>query len=87
MEFNIVTLDMIFALGIKEFSGFAYIDEMIEQFKIIGNKLHYWDSGDDEWDLFTPDDGPKEHLEEHYYSFFTWELIDNEIWTSRYRNY
>lgn len=79
MEFNIVSLDMIFTLGIKEFSGVALSEGMIEQFNLKDNILYYWDSGNEEWHIYNNVNTCRGHLEKHYHTFFTWEIVNNEI--------
>ena len=80
MEFNTITLDMIFALGIKEFSCVSIQENKIEQIKIgKNNTLFYWDTVHEEWDKFTIRDEIRKHLEKKYHSFFTWEIVNNEV--------
>lgn len=79
MEFNIVTLDMIFALGIKEFSCICPRTNKIEQFNIINDRLHYWDSTSGGWKSYCLDNTLKGYLEKYYHSFFTWEIVNNEV--------
>lgn len=79
MEFNIITLDMVFTLGIQQFSGVAIRDGMIEQFKCVDNIVQFWDSGEDGWMKYNSVVTWREHLVKHYHTFFTWELVNNEI--------
>jgi hypothetical protein len=79
MEFNTITLDMIFAMGIKEFSCINIKENKIEQIKIEDNKLYFWDTVSEEWDKFYISELIRKHLEKKYQSFFTWEIVNNEV--------
>ena len=79
MEFNIVTLDMIFTLGIKEFSGVDFDNNKIEQVRIQNGELYFWNTISEEWVSYNIGEVSREHLEKYYHSFFTWELVENEI--------
>lgn len=78
MEVTNITLDMIFALGIKEFSCVC-IDNKIEQIKFEDNELYYWDTLSERWDTYVLTLPLREHLEKNYHSFFTWEIVNNEV--------
>ena len=78
MEFNTITLDMIFALGSKEFSCVSD-DHKIEQIKIEDNDLYYWNTVGEGWDAYNLTSSPQDHLEKYYHSFFTWEIVNNEV--------
>ena len=79
MEINIITLDMIFALGIKEFSGVSSSSGMIDQFKVIDNIIQFWDSREDEWSHYANIIPWRERIEKQYPTLFTWELVNNEV--------
>lgn len=78
MEVTNITLDMIFALGIKEFSCVC-INNKIEQIKFEDNEIYYWNTLSGRWDTCELTLPPREHLEKYYYSFFTWEIVNNEV--------